>query len=88
MHNLKVLNTQARNIGQQQKNYEILKGTPDTGLKLGRSVGQTTDNLAGYADADYAADTDDRKSSGYLFQINGGTISWTARNKQQLPQYS
>jgi hypothetical protein len=38
-----------------------------------------TDSLkiAGYLDADYAGDVDDRKSmSGYVFTLAGGAISW------------
>jgi hypothetical protein len=38
-----------------------------------------TDSLeiAGYSDADYAGDVDDRKStSGYVFTLAGGAISW------------
>ena len=36
----------------------------------------------GYCDADWAGDTDDRKSmSGYMFQISGAAISW--RSKKQ-----
>ena len=33
--------------------------------------------VLGYSDADWAGDVDDRKStSGYMFQITGGPVSW------------
>ena len=36
----------------------------------------------GYSDADWAGDLGDRKStSGYLFQISGGAVTW--RSKKQ-----
>ncbi|KAG5872584.1 hypothetical protein JTB14_035564 [Gonioctena quinquepunctata] len=38
--------------------------------------------LIGYADADWAEDSLDRKSnSGYIFKMNGGTISWASRKQ-------
>ena len=41
-------------------------------------------NLAGYTDADFAGDINDRKSTtGWLFTFNGSLISW-ASNKQGL----
>ncbi len=56
-----------------------LKGTSNFGIifrgdELGRCVA--------YSDADWAGDREDRKStSGYLFQIAGGPVSW--RSKKQ-----
>ena len=36
--------------------------------------------MQGYSDADWAGDTDDRKStSGYMFLIAGGPVSWKSR---------
>lgn len=38
--------------------------------------------LTGYCDADYAGDTDTRKSTtGYVFTFNGGAISWTSKRQ-------
>ena len=56
-----------------------LKGTLSLGL-LYRKDGSS--DCVGYSDADWAGDTDDRKStSGYMFQISGAVISW--RSKKQ-----
>jgi len=52
-----------------------VKGTINYQLTYGTI---NNNKLVGYADADYAADIDDRKSvSGYVFILNGGAISWS-----------
>ena len=57
-----------------------LKGTKDYTLQLGQRHGHK--GLVGYADADWAEDTSDRKSnSGYVFQLHGSTISWGCRKQ-------
>ena len=44
--------------------------------------------FAGYSDADFAGDIDDRKSTGgYAFILHGGAVSWKAK-KQALPALS
>ena len=56
-----------------------LKGTSDLGLIF---KPQDKCDCAGFSDADWGGDLDDRKStSGYVFQIGGGTVSW--RSKKQ-----
>ena len=55
-----------------------LKGTMNLGLLY--KPDDTT--LVGYSDADWAGDTNDRKStSGYVFMLSGAAISW--RSKKQ-----
>ncbi|KAL5551727.1 hypothetical protein UlMin_001903 [Ulmus minor] len=55
-----------------------LKGRSDVGLiyeKSGKSIW-----LEGYADSDYGADRDNRKSiTSYFFNLNGCCISWKAQ---------
>ena len=56
-----------------------LKGTVNLGLIFTPHV---TGDCVGYSDADWGGDMEDRKStSGYLFQISGGAVSW--RSKKQ-----
>ena len=56
-----------------------LSGTINQGIIFRRSESAS---IVGYSDADWAGDRQDRKStSGYLFQIAGGPISW--RSKKQ-----
>ncbi|XP_077328892.1 uncharacterized protein LOC143963199 [Lithobates pipiens] len=57
----------------------FLKGTSHYKLKLPVSDEST---LTGYVDANWAGDTSDRKStSGYLFFLSGGAISWTSKKQ-------
>ena len=58
-----------------------LKATSNLRLVLG---GEVKDELIVYADADWAEDVSDRKStSGFVFQYHGATVSWLSR-KQSL----
>ena len=51
-----------------------LKGTINFGILYTK---QESKDFVAYSDADWAGDLDDRKStSGYLFQISGGVVSW------------
>ena len=51
-----------------------LKGTTDMGLLYTK---EGSGKCVGYSDSDWGGDLDDRKStSGYLFQIGGGPVSW------------
>ena len=59
-----------------------LKGTRNLKLLL-NEIGETNELIV-YSDANWAEDTDDRKSNtGYFVALNGGTISWCCR-KQDL----
>ena len=56
-----------------------LKGTSNYGLCY---IPSHHGQCIGFSDADWAGDTDDRKStSGYMFQISGAAVSW--RSKKQ-----
>jgi hypothetical protein len=58
--------------------FRYLKGTSDLGIELGGKITDTTPILIGYADADFAGDLNDRRSTtGYVFAINNaGLLSW------------
>lgn len=59
-----------------------LKGTSFYQLKMGSKDQEKENSLIGYADANWAEGRCDRKSNGgYLFKLNGATISW--RSKKQ-----
>jgi len=56
-----------------------LKGTKDYAITFKKNVPL---KLEGYSDADWAGNLDDRKStSGYLFKIAQGTISWGSKKQ-------
>ena len=56
-----------------------LKGTTNLGLVY---TPQNNNNCVAFSDSDWGGDLDDRKStSGYVFQIGGGAVSW--RSKKQ-----
>ena len=54
--------------------------TPDMGITYGaRGVSE----LEGYVDADWAEDVESRRSTtGYVFEMNGGAVSWSSRRQQ------
>ena len=64
-----------------------IKGTINYGLVFdGRS---TRCSLIGYSDADWANDVDTRRStSGYVFQINGSTVSWSSKRQSCVTRSS
>ncbi|CAI0405434.1 unnamed protein product [Linum tenue] len=57
-----------------------LKGTTKSGIWYKRLGGES--RLLGYTDSDYAGDVDDRRStSGYVFFLAGGAISWASKKQ-------
>ena len=59
--------------------FRYLKGTVNYGLQYSRDA---REECVGFCDADWAGDTNDRKSvSGYLFELNGCSVCW--RSKKQ-----
>jgi hypothetical protein len=56
---------------------KYLKGTIDTQL----TYGNCTDGLVGYTNANWASQDHRHSTSGYLFLINGGAISWSSKKQ-------
>lgn len=57
-----------------------LQGTKKLMLQFKRNP--TSSPLVGYVDADWASDTEDRKSvSGYLFHVFGSTVTWCSKKQ-------
>ena len=62
--------------------FRYLKGT----IKLCLQYQASDTHVEGYSDADWASDSDDRRSiSGNVFMMSGGAISWTSKKKQPYP---
>ena len=52
---------------------------------MGLSYGGDSSGLQGFCDADYAGDVDTRRSTtGYIYILNGGAISWSSRRQQTV----
>ena len=45
------------------------------------TLGRNHDGLLGYADADWASQDHRHSISAYIFQINGGSISWSCQKQ-------
>lgn len=59
-----------------------LKGSSNTVLTFQRTDAPP---LIGYADADWTADSEDRKSvSGYTFKVFGSTVSWCSKKQSTV----
>ena len=59
-----------------------LKGTINFGILYTK---QESKDFVAYSDADWAGDLDDHKStSGYLFQISGGAVSWSSKKQSSV----
>lgn len=59
-----------------------LRGTSNHRLEYRKSI---DGSITGYSDADWASDTDGRKSvTGYVFIAQGGAISWASKKQQAV----
>ena len=60
---------------------QYLSATKDRGITFGGG----DMSVQGYSDSDWAGDREDRKStSGYVFMLNNGPISWCSRRQQTV----
>ena len=67
-----------------------LRGTLDVGIQYG-GRGEASEQLVlrGYADADWAGNPDTRRSTtGHVFVLNGGPISWCSKQQPTVAQSS
>jgi hypothetical protein len=61
-----------------------LKGTANLGLTYTKDL-DNANQLLGWADADFAACTDTRRSiSAYILMMNGGAVSWKSRQQKSV----
>ncbi len=59
-----------------------VKGPANYGIRFGTSNGSV---LQSYCDADYARDTDTRRSTtGYVLMLNGGPVAWGSRRQYSI----
>ena len=62
-----------------------LKSTPDHGIIFGESRSQHCSDIMGWSDSDWGTDKTDRKSrSGFIFELNGGPVSWQSRKQKTV----
>ena len=73
-------NPNAKHIAVVKRVTRYLKRSMDHGITYG-----TDSALTGYTDADWAADTETRRSLGaYVFLLYGGAVSWTSKRQQSI----
>ena len=56
--------------------FRYLRGTTSLGLTFSGSV-----KLSGHTDANWGGDTNKKSTSGYVFSLNGGAISWASKRQ-------
>ena len=67
--------------------FQYLKGSNDNVCTLGNveKVNERNMTLSGACDSNWVEDLDDRQStSGYIFMINSGMISWQTKKQQMV----
>jgi hypothetical protein len=63
-----------------QRVLKYLSSTSDYGIRFTASKENGNDKLLGYCDADWAGESDSRRStSGFVFTLNDGPISWKSK---------
>ena len=73
-------NPNAKHVAAVKRVIRYLKGTINYGITYG-----TDSTLTGYTDADWAADTETRRSLGaYVFLLYGGAVSWSSKRQQSI----
>lgn len=76
----KVSKPTQRDWNELKRVVKYLVGTSTLKLTLGNT--ETKEFVIGYADANWAEDKTDRKSnSGYVFEVNGGVVSWSCKKQ-------
>ena len=89
-HNISVLSQYNTNYGKEhciaaKRVLRYLKGTENYGLHYKLSE----DELTGFADADWGANIDDRRSyTGYIFKLSDAAISWDSRKQRTVAMSS
>jgi len=62
-----------------------LRGTWNQTIRYSRDCHENPNVLRGWVDADWAGDTDTRRShTGYILMMNGGPISWKSRRQDNV----
>jgi hypothetical protein len=62
--------------------FRYLRATPTHGIHFS---GSSNGEIIGYSDADWAGDIETRRStSGYVFLLNGGCISWRSKKQRTV----
>ena len=73
-----------REVNMTKNMVKYLISTIDYGITYGHQVGNT---IVGYSDSDWAGCKEtSRSTSGYLFSMNGGAISWRSKRQTCVAQ--
>ena len=69
-------NPNSKHWGAVQRIFRYLAGTKGLGVLYGSGG-----NCKGYSDSDWAGSQDRRSTSGYIYLLNNGAISWASRKQ-------
>lgn len=65
--------------------FRYLKGTLNVGLQFNRDISGKFEGCHGYCDADWANDSDTRRSvTGSIFLFQGGPINWQSKKQSSV----
>ncbi|KAJ6874187.1 hypothetical protein NC651_032883 [Populus alba x Populus x berolinensis] len=65
--------------------FRYLQGTTDFGVFYKKGADS---RLLGFTDSDYAGDLNDRSTSGSVFMMSSGAVSWSSRKQQVVTLYT
>lgn len=73
-------NPNSKHIAAVKRVLRYPRWTLDYGIKY-----ETANSLVGYTDADWASDSENRRSLGaYVFLLYGGAVSWISKRQQSI----
>jgi len=64
-----------------KRSFRYLQGTLQMKLQFGATPSK---EILGYCDADWGGDLENRSTTGFVFMIGGGAISWSSKRQPTI----